>query len=669
MLKERKVIIKQTAIFEILLLISFSFAVAFIFSEYVGFVSGRISTIPTGKTAAVSGKIGGKGFSLFGKELVEAGAGSHLLSGLAWGGAVAGIFKLLGSFGVIDKGLADSLSLASFTGVMGWQGAHAISAFVSPTGASTLTIGVAPLIGLGIGVAVFIATYKKEKKELVSFECLPYEAPLGGNNCELCNDPNLPCSEYRCKSLGQACVLENVGTENEICIWKSKDDTSAPKIEPWDEALKPEGLEYVPDRALSPPNRGFKLLKRPAGCLDPFTKLQFGILTDEQAQCRIDYELTNTYDEMSFLFGETNLFLKEHNQSLKVPSPFVETGDVPEIHNDGTYQLWVRCIDANGNGQDAAAVSFSFCVEPGPDTTQPQIEGTSIENGQPVSFNADEVPIEVYVNEPAGCKWSKQDKDYDFMENEMICQTESYQINAELNYVCFGRLTGIENREDNAYYFRCKDKPNSPENERNVMTTSHLLVLRGSEELVIDDVGPTGEFSGSTTVVEVILTAKTSHGANEGRANCYLASDPSVSDNFIPMQNTGSFAHNQSLFLPAGEYTYYFRCIDAGGNTAEDSTTFSVEVDLQGPSIARVYKDGSGLKIITNERAECVYSLTTCNFNFEDGLPMLIEDPTTKDSHFTEWDESKTYHIKCRDEQGNQPSPDQCNIIAKGSEL
>jgi len=65
------------------------------------------------------------------------------------------------------------------------------------------------------------------KKELVRFECQAWEPPTGGSRCDDCNNnPLLPCSEYRCRSLGQACEIANPGTTEEKCFWKSKGDTS-----------------------------------------------------------------------------------------------------------------------------------------------------------------------------------------------------------------------------------------------------------------------------------------------------------------------------------------------------------------------------------------------------------------------------------------------------------
>ncbi len=696
LIQKKRMSIINYAILQIILLVSFSFAVSFIFSEYVGVGSAQEETdLPSefgysdaatgephyfktsttltqaGATTQVAAKSapGSKpGFlgRLFG---VKSAVASHLINGLQWGGLVAGAIQLLGAFGVIDKGLADSLSLSAFAGIMSWQGAHAVSALFSG-GTSALPLGVAPLIGLGVGVAVFFATYEKEKKELIKFECLPWEPPLGGQNCEKCNeDPFLPCSEYRCKSLGQACELENKGTNEEICVWKSKNDVNAPKITPWQDALKPQGLRYVPDTSISPPNTGFRILSNEpgsGGCLKAFTRLEFGINADEPAQCRLDFEPKNNYDEMEFLFGESNLFRLQHTEKLKTPEN--PPADIPPLYKDGTYTLWARCIDANGNGKDSAMVAFRFCVLPGPDATPPQIEGFSIEPNSPVRFEADGVPIEVYTDEPAECRWSRQDKAFGTMENTMNCARETFEINAELNYICSGELTGIQDMQNNEFYFRCRDYSSDGPN---VMLTSEKLTLRGTEPLVIESAAPEGTIENSTSVVTVELRVKTAHGADEGKATCYYSETEEEGSFNTPMLGENTFLHTQPIDKTAGNYHFFFRCIDAGGNTAEAETTFTIKVDTQPPKVTRAFRDQNGnkLKIITDEESKCAYSLTNCNYNFDDGLPLIYEDPTKRNVHFTDWDPDKIYYIKCMDFNNKQPPPNECQIIIQGSEF
>lgn len=638
-------------------------------------------TTAGGGTAASGGGIFDAIGQIYGGTFMGSTIGP-IVGAAAWGATVFGLVYLGASLFGLNKQQSMSVALSAGIGIGTWAGisfAAKAGWFGPATGTTATTMSsLAPFIGIGIGVGIFLATYKKEKKELLTFECLPWEPPLGGTDCEKCNaDATKPCSEYRCKSLGQACAIVNKGTESELCVWVGKGDVQAPKITPWNEALRPKDLKYIPDSAVSPPNKGFKIVKpQGKGCLEAWTNFQFGIQTSEPAQCRIDYEPKATFDDMQYAFGESSLFEYNHTQQLKVPSPFTENGSaqsgVPEIQQDGTYTLYTRCIDANGNGKDSAFVAFKFCVNKGPDTLPPQVVGTSITDGSAVQFDVDKVPIEVYTNKPAECKWSHDDKAFEAMENVMNCGTESYQVNADLNFVCSSELNGIKNQQNNNFYFRCKSYPGKPEKDRYIMTQSYKLTLRGTEKLTIKEgsVGPSGIIKESTSVVNVSLTLETAHGADEGKSICYLDTKKD-SDFTTAMDSDFTVMHNLTLYLPQGNYQYFFRCVDSGGNAAETNTSFIIQIDKEPPLIARVFKDGDKLKIITSEEAKCVYSLTNCNYNFEEatGTAFLYEDPTKRVVHYTTWNGQLTYYIKCADMRNRLPDPDKCSLVVKGSEL
>jgi hypothetical protein len=140
-----------------------------------------------------------------------------------------------------------------------------------------------------IGGLIFVAMYKKESKEIVEFQCLPYQPPIGGRDCEKCNDDFKECSEYRCKSLGQACELLNAGTEDEKCTWVNPRDVNSPMIK-IDSVLS--GYKWVPDTAVRPPATGVVISQENGDCVEAFTALEFSLLTDEPSQCKIDYNLT-----------------------------------------------------------------------------------------------------------------------------------------------------------------------------------------------------------------------------------------------------------------------------------------------------------------------------------------------------------------------------------------
>jgi len=366
---------------------------------------------------------------------------------------------------------------------------------------------------------------------------------------------------------------------------------------------------------------------------------------------------------MEYDFGGSNLYRYNHTQIMSLPGPSAFEAENLTLENDGQFDLYVRCRDANGNTNPANFL-FRFCVEKGPDTTPPLIVTTDLINGMPIGFNQTEADIIVYVNEPSDCKWSKEDQSYDDMLEEMTCSSSITEINAQMLYECKTTLTGLKSREDNKFYFRCRDQPLATQ-DRNTNQESYEFSLIGTQPLVIDSVGPNETVRDATEIVKVTLEAETSAGYKEGEANCYY-SDTGETDSYILFFNTNSHTHSQDLHLPEGDYEYYIKCVDLGGNTDEEIVRFDVDSDAGAPSIVRAFHDESYLKIITDEEAECVYSEDSCNYLFDDGIKMT----TVKDTeHYTDWNTQIDYHIKCKDEYNNQPSPDDCSMIAKPYEL
>lgn len=609
------------------------------------------------------------------------GIGDALLTGLQWGAVAAGIGYLIGTIAGMSSHNTLALTLAMGAGAFWWQTFQTLT----PANAGALKFlttqgflgAYTPfVVGLGIAAAIFIYMYKTESTQTVTFDCKPYEPPTGGKYCELCNkDKFRPCSEYRCKSLGQACQLLNEGTGQEACAWVNPNDVTSPTIIPWQEPLL-KGYSYK-DVKTRPPGTGMKVVRDGTsdGCVKAFTPLAFGIQTNEPSQCKIDYNHTinvrdvkNAYDSMAYYFGETNIYSYNHSQTMRLPGPAALAAQnvSPEIGLDGTYTLYVRCQDANGNvNEDEFAIRF--CVEKGPDTTPPVIEGTSIASGMPVSFNTNDTDLEVYVNEPADCRWSKQDKDYDQMENQMVCDQNVWNINTNMLYKCKTKLTGLENRKDNQFYFRCKDQPYAADqNDRIKNQESYPFVIKGSQPLNIkaNSIAPNGTIQGFANVVSVDLTLTTENGYNKGDAICYY-SDSNADNSYIQMFETGTNTHKQNQQLVDGTYTYYFKCVDLGGNADYGNTTFTVQIDRSAPQIIRTYNEGSNLRLETDEKSTCFYSENNnlkCNYNIGNGNQMLYANSTV---HYTEWGENKNLYVKCTDMSENQPNPTDCSIILR----
>ena len=594
------------------------------------------------------------------------GTFGHLTSGLIWGAVAYGaVYMLAGLFGASESqasAAATSAGVAVIVGRFGFleaggaQGSgifHTIG-FETAGGAFAWTAG--------IGIVLFLVLYKGESVKNVNFQCLPWEAPIGGNSCEDCNsDPFRPCSEYRCKSLGQACNLVNEGTEEEKCIWENPGDTTSPTITPWEEVLT-EGHKFT-NHDTRPSSRGTKIIRESSGdgCLQAFTPLTFGFTTDEPAQCKLDILHKDKLEEMNFFVGNSNFYRLNHTQTMALPSPDALNSEAPELENDGIYNLFVRCRDKNGN-ENVDEFAIQMCIDPSPDTTPPLIVDTSILDESPVAFGVEETPLDIYVNEPSECKWSRQDKSYDDMENLMSCATSLTQINTRELYTCSTTLTGIENQVENDFFFRCRDQPNKPENDRNTNVGSFEFTIFGTQPLNILEVGPSELMTGSTQTIPVELTVLTDDGFNEGQSICYFSSTGDAGS-YIQMFETNSFEHKQTLDLSSGNYEYFFRCVDLGGNAAESNTLFDVDVDTEAPIITRVYHEIDALKLTTNEDSLCVYSLNSCNYVFEEGLEMTQNPPSVRTLSYAPWVNNQVYYIKCGDDFGNKPSPNECSMI------
>lgn len=634
------------------------------------------------QTSGLSGIVDFAG-NLFGGGI--GGGVAPLVAGALWGGIAFGLIQIVGPLLTDDQRFVDALSWAALGGALGGGLVSTIVSTLGPTGffapvalqggaapGTLLGLGATPwgfLAGVGIGAAIFFYLYKEESVKVITLTCMPWEAPLGGSDCDKCNgDPFKPCSEYRCKSLGQACDLVNKGTNQEQCVWVSKFDVNSPTITPWTAVLT-KGHQYVPDVA-RPSGLGTKIVSvgTSNGCIKPFTPLQFGVLTNEPAQCKVDYVHTGNYSTMQFYFGDSNYFSYNHTQKLSLPAPDTVTNSGLQIKNNGFYSLFVRCMDANGN-YNVDEYAFSFCVDPSPDTTPPIIESTSIVSGSPVSFGIDKVPVTFFLNEPSECRWSVQDKDFNNMENNMTCSTDIFQQNANNLYPCSTQFTGVKNQIENKFFVRCKDQPNKPESERNVNAQSYPFVLKGTQSLLITKFGPNGTITGSTDVVQVNLTVETSMGADDGKSVCSFSTNPD-SDSLVQMFQTQSFEHKQILSLTSGQYTYFFRCVDLGGNSAEAVTSFTVFTDKQPPIATRLYREGTDtLKLVTNEEATCSYSLSDCNFNFNEGIKMLQPAGVSKMQSFAQWNPLNTYYIKCQDNFGNQPVAGTCTVVASATNV
>jgi len=592
--------------------------------------SGALATNPA--LSAAGGAVIGAliGAAVTGLLIKYSGIGRGMSKGEVIALTVVGAFAGAGiGYGII----AGSTAAYGWIPVAGWIAAAVVLVY----------IGISFLFGVG-----------KKKETTVTFQCLPWQPPLGGAKCEQCGKDGLPCSQYRCQSLGQTCKFlpENEGTENVACVNAGQDNLSPPVISP-NYGAKAEGYSYE-----SVSQRGFRI-KRDAGdgCLPAYSTATIGISLDKAGQCKVDQEHTNSYDEMAGYFGGSNLFKTNHTMSFIVPSldALAANSNITLNAQTGEFSLYVRCANVNGNANDAE-YAVNFCISPAPDRTAPTLTGFNPKSPAPAAFEASSINVSFFTNEPAECRWSDTDQTYEAMPNEVTClnELEDSQLSG---WPC---ITTIPLTQDNeSVYFRCSDQPwlTGDENDgrvRNVNTQSAVYsIKRTLVPLEITSIRPQGE----TILVgglpaKITLEARTSGGA-EGVAK-YCSYDFGSTGSYVDFFDSGlegGTLHRQNnlqLFV-AGDYSIPIQCYDLTGNKADGIASFKLEVDNIGPLITRVYDQNGALTVITNENAACSLKRGDCSFDYQNGT---IMDGTGL-VHTLTFDKKIMQSVKCKDTFGN----------------
>jgi len=471
-----------------------------------------------------------------------------------------------------------------------------------------------------------------ERTFLFTYSCGAWEPPVGGINCENCNlDPDR-CTRYKCSSLGQACVFQDDNGDGfGECYRSDPGDISAPLINPIDS----------PDLEFSDVSEaGFVLKEEDSSCVDQFEILNLGLQTNERARCRYDFE-DKEFSQLRYLFEREAISGVNHTTEMNFA--YEEKDEV---------RLYVRCMDVNGNYNEISYL-IDICIEK-EDLMPPQRLSSDPLPVSYLEFGKEETNLSIFLNEPSRCRWSREDKDYEVMENEFVCGDIPLSL-PSVAYTAWSCVTKIGelDEDENEIYVRCED---SSENLNRNSEGTRFLFKKSDEELRVDILSPVGEIV-SNEEVNIELRAKTDGGAN-GEARCeYSFAGFNGSTLFFSDIYGMIEMHVHPLDeVPEGDYVIDVECVDSAGNIAKNQTNFSVVVDREVPKVTRAYNREGSLVVITNEFSECSYDLRSCQFEFEDGIMMNGNEY----AHTILFDEDR-YYVKCRDGFDNVPGD--CNIV------
>tara|TARA_Y100000310_G_scaffold288227_1_gene313693 strand:- start:4388 stop:5692 length:1305 start_codon:yes stop_codon:yes gene_type:complete len=402
---------------------------------------------------------------------------------------------------------------------------------------------------------------------------------------------------------------------------------------------------------------GFTITNLQGGCLEANTDINFGIRTDEPAECRFALEQKD-WDEMNS-FGTTSA-VYDHVLSYQLLDP--SHGQSQGIDITGDTAFYIKCQDVNGN-MFPGFYTVEMCVNEGDDIWAPEIKGANPATDSLISFNSTEKAVTVYTNEAADCKWSFVNTDsYDEMGNSFTCANALRDLTVN-GYVCNGMLP--VNSSENNYYIKCEDQPWLEANnsdERNANVDNFPYVLKKPESPIsIVQIKPDGDYEVNTQISTVTLKVETAGGGD------YHSCDFSFSsyDNMIDFNDFNFDTIHETVFnqMTAGSKRIYVECSDETGDTAMGETRFKVIYDSSSPQVARIFQSGGSLTIITTEPADCAYSTDTelkCGFSFSDG-----NSAGSGEEHSISVSRGKRYYIKCQDEHGNAPSD--CSVVVRAT--
>jgi hypothetical protein len=484
-------------------------------------------------------------------------------------------------------------------------------------------------------VAYLAVEYGYENKSSFTYDinCGMWQAPSGGSECEVCNNLDTPCSEYKCRSLGAACDLVNAGTSNETCVSLHVNDVNSPIIEPLEAVFSDD---FTIETGLYEGNKGFKINEK----IPAFTNVQIGLSTDEPSQCKYTTTPSTEFLDMNNYFGD-ELYLYNHSLMFSLGSE-VTDDEVVDALTEGVFTFYVRCSDANGNAnEDDYYIQYE--VSDTPDLTPPEIVYFSLDSESFMPFQLDKIDFSLYTTEPASCKWNKNDTGYDLMGKDMVCVNSGFEQSSVYfgMYECATTLDGVSDGGINNYYFRCKDQVGNFNEE-----SAKFVTYATENELEIDSVLPEEK---SVQDELITLELETSGGAKKGKALCKFSTKDVDYNSMVTFSETNGTDHSQVLTLVEGDHEYFFGCQDLAGNQAYSSTEFKVEIDTKGPVVQYVYVD-SIYKVVfieTDENADCEWAPES--FNYGEGTSMTGQGTTEHEANL----ESIYYHVICEDEAGN----------------
>ena len=525
------------------------------------------------------------------------------------------------------------------------------SAVLGPVGIVVLVIMILYMIW-----TTFLDKFEEQEYYILQFNCESWEAPANGD-CSVCNEDVRPCSEYKCKSIGSNCQYFTENGEPGYCA--SLSEIWSAQISPWENVLT-EGNKYT-----SVKDSGFKIEGSTKEEVAAWQPLTFGIVTNKQAICKLDFNHSADFDQMQYTMlsamnYETGKLDGMHHSIVLSPHVNIDDASATTVAlEEGDNEYYIKCRNFAGQVNDASFVVQVKQAE-GPDLMEAQILRFDPVDGSYLAKDTNVTAFSMYLNEPAECRYSVEydEVNYEDMNNSFMCIT-----NPSMAYYgewpCYAVLENITSSKLDVFV-KCKDQPDLEETDliariKNSQSKKYTLNVCQTG-LEISSVSPiNGEIIEINSSSNLQLQAQTSGCINSGEASCYFSVEGygNISSEFL---RTGTRLHEQPITtLGTGDKQVYINCVDSAGNKANTSANFTIYLDDEAPKITRVSKTKDSLILQTNENAECLYAFNNetigCSFeiNQTSGNYKTIHSISLSEIG------RGLFYIKCIDKKGNYP--------------
>jgi hypothetical protein len=327
--------------------------------------------------------------------------------------------------------------------------------------------------------------------------CNLWQQPIENQLCHLCNENDL-CSEYKCYSLGQACIYSEInGYPHCDVINENEEDFDIYLTSEYDYE---ESTINIAGHTLT----GFNIIDQ----IPPYELLNLGIITSKPTKCKITYMPQLKFTETPAIWFGKPEFSKTHDVSfrlpekIKIPEKLYENLNINSIEelyeiiikdydtlkdsfdsgfidiikklneflsgkdyliellrlsisgiDENKYHLFLRCSDESGKeNPEPVFITFRINEDYNDITPASLITSFPINNSR---INNETYKLQIFLDKPAECRLSSNDKGYGAMEEDFECETTRMRLSpiGGGSYEC-NTITNILQP-----YIRCIDNP------------------------------------------------------------------------------------------------------------------------------------------------------------------------------------------------------------------